>query len=209
MKVFPDLMICECCDSVYRRPMPMDGGVAHCERCAFELCRGGRLRADGWLALTIAAGVMFLMANSYPVLQINLQGIRNETTLWQSAGALAQGLAVPIAVPAALFIILVPFLQIFLLGWVLSYSRVGRRAPGFVYVMHILSILRPWSMVEVGLLGILIAAIKLSKLADIVLGAGIWAMAASMILMTIVSKRDLSSLWDMGEYSRQRTPARA
>ncbi|UYO93113.1 paraquat-inducible protein A [Pollutimonas sp. M17] len=166
------------------------------------------MSADGWLALTIAAGVMFLIANSYPVLQINLQGIHNETTLWQAASALAQGLTVPLAVPAALFIILVPFLQISLLGWVLAYSRVGRRAPGFVYVMRILGILRPWSMVEVGLLGILIAAIKLSKLADIVLGAGIWAMAASMILITIVSKRDLSSLWDIDEYSRQRTTAR-
>ena len=39
--------------------------------------------------------------------------------------------------------------------------------------MRLLVALRPWSMIEVGLLGILIAIIKLSSLMQIIPGAGL------------------------------------
>ncbi|MNI49332.1 Paraquat-inducible protein A [compost metagenome] len=54
-------------------------------------------------------------------------------------------------------------------------------------------------MVEVGILGILVAIIKLISLVDVTLGAGVWATAALMVLLTLIAHRDLSSLWSLTE----------
>lgn len=195
MQSFPDLVACEHCDSVYRRRFLARHEVAHCERCSAVLERGSWLDVDRWLALTVAAGIVFAIANTIPLIRINLQGLHSETTLWQAVVALAQGSAAPIAIPAALAIVVVPFMQITLLAWVLAFARTGRRAPGFPVLMCMLAALRPWSMLEVGLLGILVSIIKLSSLVAIVPGAGIWATAVLMVLVTLIAGRDTSRLW--------------
>ncbi|MDQ2822222.1 MAG: paraquat-inducible protein A, partial [Pseudomonadota bacterium] len=103
--------------------------------------------------------------------------------------------AAPIALPTAAVAVLVPMLQIILLIWVMSFAHKGKRAPAFASVMRLLVVLRPWSMVEVCMLGILVAVIKLSSLVQVYLEAGVWAMAALMILMTIIAGRDVRQLW--------------
>ncbi|RIX42608.1 MAG: paraquat-inducible protein A [Rhodocyclales bacterium GT-UBC] len=197
MRTFPHWVICEHCDSVYRRIALQAGQAARCPRCLAPLYRASRLDAQRWLALTIAAGIVFLIANLCPLVRISLQGLHNEATLWQSAAALAQGPVALIALPAALSIIVVPFLQIVLLGWVLAFACRRRRAPGFAPALRLLGLLRPWSMVEVCLLGILVAIIKLSGFLEVAPGPGIWAMAVLMVLITLIANRDVHWLWEM------------
>ncbi|MDR8398355.1 PqiA/YebS family transporter subunit [Paraburkholderia sp. USG1] len=196
MQTLPHLVVCEQCDSVYRRRTLVRHEVAHCERCAAVLYRASRLDVDRWLALTVAAAIVFAIANACPVIRISLQGLHSEATLWQSAAALAQGAAAPIAIPAALAIIVVPFLQIALLAWILVFARAGRRAPGFARTMRMLGVLRPWSMVEVGVLGILVAIIKLSSFVQVIPGAGIWATATLMVLVPLIASREIHWLWE-------------
>ena len=46
MKTFSQLIVCEHCDSVYRRRALAPGEVARCARCAMPLYRASRLDAD-------------------------------------------------------------------------------------------------------------------------------------------------------------------
>jgi paraquat-inducible protein A len=196
MKTFPQLIVCEHCDSVYRRLALVQGEVAHCERCRVVLYRADRLNIEQWLALTVAAAIVFMLANAYPVIRISLHGLHNEATLWQSVAALAHGEAASIAVAAALSVIVVPLLQIVVLGWVLVFAWIGRRAPAFTAAMKALNALRPWSMVEVCLLGVLVAITKLSSYLDVVASVGTGATAALTVLITIIASRDLYWLWE-------------
>lgn len=196
MNVYPHLVACEHCDSVYPRRTLAAGEVARCSRCDAVLQRANPLDVNQWLALTLTTAVVFLIANACPVVRISLNGMRREATLWEFAWALAQGAVAPLALVAALVIILVPLAQISLLSWVLIHARVGQRAPGFAWSLRTLALLRPWSMVEVCILGILVAIIKLISLVEVTLGAGVWATAALMVLLTVIGHRDLSALWD-------------
>lgn len=207
MKIFPGLTVCEHCDAVYERLPLASGEVARCRRCAAVLYRASGLDVERWLALTIAAAIVFVMANVYPIIRISLQGLHNEATLWQSVAALVHGASAPIAVPTALSIILVPFLQIALLLWVLGYARLGRRAPGFSQAMRMLVALRPWSMIEVCMLGILVAVIKLSSYMQVAPGPGIWATAALMVLLTLIANRDTQWLWELTAPPEEAAPA--
>lgn len=196
MKTYPHLVLCGECDSVYKRRPGKFGEEARCATCGALLYRGGRADIDSWLALTIAAAISFAIANLSPLIRLSLESLRNDATLWQAARALGNGAPGPIAVPLALSIIVVPALQIGLLGWALAYARAGRRAPGFALALRLLVALRPWSMVEVGLLGVLVAAIKLSSFMKVIPSPGLWAMAVAMVLLTLITQRDLRVLWD-------------
>ncbi|MEN3111686.1 paraquat-inducible protein A [Uliginosibacterium paludis] len=197
MKTFPDLVVCEHCDHVFERVELQRHEVAHCEVCGAVLYRAGRLNLDQWLALTLTAAMIFLLANCYPVIRIQLQGMSREVTLWQSFAAMGHSSAALIAIPSALTVILIPMLQIILLGWVLLFARAGQRAPGFAHAMKLLDSLRPWSMLEVCLLGALVSVIKLSSQVAVVVGVGTWALAALTILLTLIANRDIHWLWEL------------
>lgn len=190
------LIICEHCDSVYQRPALARRQTAHCLRCGALLEKARHLNADQLLALTLAAAILFLFANAFPIMQIGLQGLSNEATLWGTVEALAYGRITPIALVAGLSIIFAPGLQIILLAWVLVYARDGQIAPGFRACMRALEHLRPWSMLEVCLLGILVAIIKLGGMLDVHPGIGLWAMAILTILILLIAGRDVRGLWD-------------
>lgn len=192
-------IICEHCDSIYEAVPLKKGESAYCLRCHAILDRGPRLSLEQLLALSIAAGIMFIFANVFPVISISLQGLHNEVTLWGSVEALAQGRITLIALVTGLVIIIAPVLQIALLFWVLVHAQRNEIAPGFKGCMRALEHLRPWSMLEVCLLGILVAIIKLAGMLDVHPGAGLWAMAMLMVLIVLIAGKDIRRLWnDLG-----------
>ncbi|MBX8486578.1 paraquat-inducible protein A [Pseudomonas cichorii] len=196
MKPLSDLIICEHCDSLYEATPLKAGESAHCLRCKALLGRGHRLTIEQLLALTIAAALLFIFANFFPVISISMKGLTNEVTLWESVEALAQGRITIIALVAGLSIILAPLLQIALLFWLLLHAHNGVIAPGFKACMRALEHLRPWSMLEVCMLGILVAIIKLSGMLDVHPGLGLWAMAMLMVLILLIANKDIRRLWD-------------
>jgi paraquat-inducible protein A len=116
-------IICEHCDSLYQAQNLNKGEAAYCLRCAALLDRGHRMTIEQMLALSIAAGILFIFANVFPVISISMKGLYNEVTLWGSVEALAQGQITLIALVAGLAIILAPALQIALLFWVLVHAH--------------------------------------------------------------------------------------
>jgi paraquat-inducible protein A len=191
-----ELIICEHCDSLYEA-LPLEKGeTASCKRCGAVLARAPRLNLEQLLALTIAAAVLFVFANIFPVISISMQGLSNEVTLWASVEALAQGRITLIALVAGLSIILAPMLQIILLFWVLAHACKGVVAPGFKLCMRTLEHLRPWSMLEVCMLGILVAIVKLSGMLDVHAGVGLWAMAMLMVLIILIAGKNTRRLWN-------------
>ncbi|MDQ2822378.1 MAG: paraquat-inducible protein A, partial [Pseudomonadota bacterium] len=91
MAIYPDLVICEHCDTVHQRRGLVKGEVASCTACDAELYRCGGFNIRERLALSVTAGIAFLIANLCPIIRINLHGLESQTTMWQAAAALDQG----------------------------------------------------------------------------------------------------------------------
>ncbi|QTF08621.1 paraquat-inducible protein A [Brenneria izadpanahii] len=196
MKIYPHLTVCPLCNSLYRYRPYAAGQTALCRRCQCVLWHGDGVIAPRMLPLALASAITFSIACVSPVMTVNFHGAHNEVTLWQAAWALSPGEIFPLLALCAVFLlILAPLLQITLTLWLLLFVRYRRCAPGFIAVMKVLLWLRPWSMVEVGVLGFLVAAVKLSSLLDVSAGPGGWALAASVVLMTIVTGQDMRPLW--------------
>lgn len=196
MTLYPALVVCEYCDSVYRKHDLGVDEVARCGRCRAVLYRASRLDLDHLFALTLAATIVFAIANASPVIRITASGMRNEANLLQAIAALSHGTALIVGFIAGATLFGVPLLQITLLGWVLLFARAGRRAPGFGAAMRVLHWIRPWSMTEVFLLGVLVAIVKLSDMLNVIAGPGTYATVALTVLITMIAKRDVRTLWE-------------
>jgi paraquat-inducible protein A len=191
------LIICEHCDCVYEKVVLAKHQKTSCVRCGGVLQRFNGLTVEQRLALTFTAAVLWLFANFYPVMSISMKGLKNSATLWDSVLALSQGPITFIAMVAAISIIIAPAFQLVLLTWVLSFALGGQRAPGFKLCMRWLETLRPWSMLEVCLLGAMVAVFKLAGLLDVLPGIGLFALAVLSLMMIRIAGRDIRDLWDI------------
>lgn len=190
-----ELIICEYCDAVYQRAPLRTHQRALCVRCGGVLQRHVALTIEQRLALSLTGAVLLAFANFYPVMTIGMQGIHNSATLWDSVLILSSGTITFIALVMALAIIIAPVLQVTLLIWLLGFALCGRRAPAFAPCMRALEGVRPWSMLEVCLLGTLVAVIKLAGLLEVIPGIGLVALAALSMLLIYVAGRDIRDLW--------------
>lgn len=194
LRIYPTLIACRNCDALFRRPPLRNGDRAICPRCGTPLLRECP-RVDHLLALSLSAAVCFFVANTFPVIGISVGGRTQTTTLWGSALSLADHDTAPIAIVVALALVVVPAMQISLLCWILGFAHAGRRAPLQNMLLRIWSTLEPWSMVEVGVLGGLVAVVRLNGLLNVRIGIGMWAMAALALLLTVLTHWDSRSLW--------------
>lgn len=191
------LSICEHCDAVHERRPLAAGEIARCLRCGAELYRNRRFDLDSMLAITFASLILFVVANLNPVLVMELGGSRTDATLWDAILASYDAGVGPVAVVAAACLFFLPLSQMMLFAYVLLPLRAGWVPQGFVHAMHAIRHMRPWSMVEVFMVGVLVSAVKLAADAEITPGIGLWGFALLTVLMTLLSTFDLHELWDI------------
>lgn len=190
------LVICEYCDAVYARLPLQRGEVARCQQCGSELYRNSRADVDVMLALTLTSAIVFVIANSYPIVELNVQGLSSQATLWDTILFTLDSNVGAIAILAASSAFFFPLIQILLFAYVLIPLRAGRRPHALIGAMHALREMQPWSMVEVFMLGAVVSVVKLTAVATVIPQIGLWGFAALTLLLTILSSFDLHELWN-------------
>lgn len=196
------LQVCAHCDTVHRRRHLQLGEVALCTRCGAELGHRRNLSVNIRLALTCTALVAFIVANAWPVLTLEFSGRFSSTTVWGTVVALWQEQAQVMALAVALMLIVFPLMQIVLTGWLLWFARGDRPAPGFGAIMIILTRLRPWSMTEVFVLGLLVCIVKAGAYFQIQLDPGMFGYAVVMLIIAFFSSLDMRQLWWLVDIKR-------
>jgi len=64
-------------------------------------------------------------------------------------------------------------------------------------LVRMMQSLRPWGMIEVFLLGVLVAIVKLSSMATVVPGPALWAFVALTVTLTAVLSFNPGAFWEM------------
>ena len=190
------LIACHECDLVQREVALPRSGVARCGRCSATLYRSQPESLELTLALTAAAIVLFVIANTFPIVGLKIQGQLIQTTLYNTARMLYDEDMKSVAGLVFVTAIAMPALELFALTYLLLPLRLGRVPPYFAIVFRMLQAVRPWGMVEVFMLGVLVSLIKLANLAGIVAGVALWSFAALMLVMAAISTTfDARELW--------------
>jgi len=191
------VMVCHECDLINRVPPLPEKASARCRRCGGLLHRHKPNSVARTLALSLAGLVLFSVANTFPFLGFQLQGNLTQTTLitgvrqLYASGELGMAALVFVTSIAAPALRLASLLYLFL---PLYLNRTPRYlAPVLIFVER----LSPWSMIEVFMLGILVALVKLAGMATIVAGVALWSFAVLILVMAgINAVMDPQELWE-------------
>lgn len=196
------LIACEHCGMIFRRHVLQRGETATCARCGTVLWRYSRITLSGWLALTVTAFIVFLVANAYPVMGMSIQGMIREASMLDAvAMTWNQGFYIT-AVMTGLAGFALPLLLLMLLLWILWPLALGREPLGFRAVVRAVGMLRPWCMVPVFLLGVLVSVVKLAGMASVSPEPGLFAFGALTILLTLLDRLTPHTLWRFAEQAR-------
>ena len=194
-----DVIICEHCDAVYRSADAAHRTRLVCSRCHCPLSTHPPLQLDAVLALTLTAVMLFVIANVFPIIKLELGSEHTEASLFGAIVATWESGVPLVALLAAATTLVFPLALMLLTLYVMWPRRHGRRPRGFVAAMHALRWTRPWSMIEVFMLSVLVAVVKLGDSATVIIGPGLWAVAGLTILLSLLSTLDLHALWSQGD----------
>ena len=190
------LIACPECDLLQRVTPVTEGTLARCRRCLKVLYRPARENLDQPLAYTLAAAVLFGVANAFPIVGLELQGQASTATLFGTARALYDQGMLLLAVLVFFTTIVVPGIQLTAMGYLLLPLRLGhvpRRLPIALRVLHAI---RPWGMVEVFILGLLVSLVKLAGMASVVPGTALWAFGGLLMMVAAaVASFDARVIW--------------
>jgi paraquat-inducible protein A len=177
------LIACHECDLLHqRRPLPPDG-TARCVRCGAVLYRRKQNSLDRVLALTVAGLILFVIANMYPFLTFRLEAQIQETNLITGVKELYQQGMWIVAGVVLLTTIVMPLLELTGMLFVLVPLKLRRRPWKLALLFRTIRTLRPWGMMEVFMIGILVAVVKLVKMASIIPGTALYAFLALIFIL--------------------------
>jgi paraquat-inducible protein A len=152
------------------------------------------------LALTIAGLVLFCVANVYPLLTFRLEAQVQETTLISGVMALYdQGMWI-VAGVVFLTSVLVPLLQLTGMLYVILPLKLNQRPWALPFFFRVVRGIKPWGMMEVFMVGILVSFVKLAKMATLIPGTALYAfLALIFVLAASAASLDPHIVWDRSE----------
>ena len=160
------------------------------------LYRGHPDSLERTLALTAGAIVLFVNANIFPLVGIEIHGQLIQTTLFNAVRTLYEEDMRSVAALVFVTVIAMPALELFALTYLLLPLRLGYVPAHFAPIFRLLQAVQPWSMIEIFVLGALIALVKIANLASIEVGVALWSLAALMLVMAGISATfDARALW--------------
>lgn len=194
------LIACHDCDLLHRKHPLREGERATCSRCGAVLYQKKPDSLERTLILALTNLILFVLANVFPFMSFQLQG-REQVTLLISGGIelFHQGfwqLAFLVIAVGVFF----PLLKILGTLYVLIPLKFNRKIWRAQEVFRLVGALTPWAMMEVFMLGVIVAYVKLIDLATIVLGISLFSFAALIVVVAMAdSALDAEEVWERME----------
>jgi len=153
------------------------------------------------LALTVAAAICFVIANFSQLMDLTAVGRTNSTTIAGGAYQMwMEGEPIVGALIAFCAVIAPGFFLLFMLVLMIA----ARHTPPPFWVAEMLRWahhFENWSMLEVMMLGIMVALIKIAEVASVETGIGMYAVFALIVLIpSIMVTFDARELWSRVEW---------
>ncbi|MGB5832188.1 MAG: paraquat-inducible protein A, partial [Thiohalocapsa sp.] len=177
-------------------------GALRCPRCADLLHKRKPQSLQRTWALVIAACVFYLPANLYPVMAVTSLGQTQADTIFSGVVFLLTHGMWPLAAIVFIASIFVPLLKlIILISLLISVQRRSRWRPrDRTRLYRVTEAIGRWSMVDVYVVTILVALVRLGNLASIQAEAGAVFFCAVVILtMFAAMSFDPRLIWDAME----------
>ena len=172
------------------------GATARCLRCGAVLRRAHHDPLGRALALHLAALAMLSIAGLMSLMTVSTSGMDLSADLLSGPRGLHQHGLWELALVVLFTTAVAPLLRLASTTYVLVGLRLQRPPRHLRRFFAWLKHLRPWSMVEVYLLGVFVAYVKLVDLVHIEIGPALYALGALMLTIVVAdSVLDRQAVW--------------
>lgn len=191
------LRACHCCGLVHRVPPLGPRDQARCSRCETALRVRSHPRSRSRAAAFAAAGlILYPLAIGLPIMRIEQFGHTNTTNIWSGVIGLLGGGEIIVGLIVLLCSVVAP---VFKLAAMLMLSLpppfLGRRHRARTY--RFIEWIGRWGMVDVLLVAVLIALVKLGSWAEVAPGPGLVAFTGVVVLSLLSSAVfDPHAIWE-------------
>jgi paraquat-inducible protein A len=194
-----DLIACHECDTLYvKRALP-HGTSAKCLRCGATLYPSVSTNLDKLCAITLGALITFLIAQGFPIVELETNGITSNTTLIGAIVAMWDDGMEVIASIVFCATVLFPLIELVATLYLIVPLRAGFVPAGFQRVLRAIQFVRPWGMIEVFMLGIVVTLVKMTSLARVIPEAALFAFGALTLLFAVLLALDPRALWEYAD----------
>jgi paraquat-inducible protein A len=201
-----DIVACPDCDLLQRIPVLPPGGKARCPRCGHTVATSKPESLDHTLAFAVAAAIVLIITNATPLMGLMAGGRETSTTILGAALEMwLQGQEIT-ALLVVFCAVVAPAIHI---GFMIAILLAARRSPAPWWVGKLLRWSewhKRWGMVEVMMLGILVALVKIAELARVIPGIGMFAAGGLVFLIAAMTVNfDPHEVWGRIEWASGET----
>jgi paraquat-inducible protein A len=188
---------CHECDLVHDIPPMPARAAACCVRCGSVLFRAKANSIDRTLAWTTAGLVLYVVAVTFPFLAMRSGSISNQTGLLTGIHQLYNQGIIPLATLVLLTCVLMPLIQMLALLYIFIPLKLNFRVKFAIPVFRLFKHIKPWSMMEIYMLGILVSIVKLGKMATVIPGLAVIAFGLLIFVLNFaLSAVDAHLVWE-------------
>jgi paraquat-inducible protein A len=173
--------------------------AASCPRCSAALHRRKPDSLARTWALVIAAAILYIPANVYPVMTVIYFGKGAPDTILTGVRHLFEGGMWPLALLVFFASVTVPLLKLVGLTFLLISvrRRSGWRLRDRATLYRVVDAVGRWSMIDIFMLSILVALVRLGSIASVEPGAGATCFAGVVVItMAAAMTFDPRLMWD-------------
>ncbi|MBK8454125.1 MAG: paraquat-inducible protein A [Thiofilum sp.] len=182
------LIACPECGVVHQFQKLPPKTHAHCQRCGTTLYRyHPHWQNQSW-ALWLTSSVLFIISNSFPLFMMRTQGMMQELTIIRAVNAFWHSDLYLISVLLALNLLILPLLELMIVGWVLLTLTLQWQAHTALLGFRLLQEFKPWGMLEVFMLGTIVALVKLGDLASLVMEVAFVSFSLQMVVIALLNR---------------------
>jgi len=194
------LIICPKCETLHEVVELEKHTKAHCTNCNTLLYKNDPCLPDKLLALSLSAILFFIISNTFMIIQIDLFGSEEFMNIPSMLLRLFDNGFYLVGTFLALFLFVLPFIALLiylLLGISFKYGLWHSESKT---LLILLSNIRLWNMVDIFLISILIAMVKLIDLFALHLGIAFYSLIIYVGLDIYLSKSiKIYNLWSIYE----------
>ncbi len=197
------LVSCTSCGLLSRpAPNPQRG---HCPRCGAALTEASHASIQVTWALLIAAAILYIPANSLPVLISTSLGSSQSDTIISGVAYLYQSGSWPLALIVLIASVIVPLGKIVALAYLLITVQLGyvKNNQDRTRLYRIVEFVGRWSMLDVFVDAFIVALVQLEPLMSVEPGSGV-AVFMSVVVLTVLAARsfDPRLIWNAGRFKQ-------
>ncbi len=193
----PTLRACATCGRVHDLPPVPKRSVARCTRCRSIIKHGVHPASESrTAALSMTALILYIPAITLPVMTLSRLGHETVASIWEGTIRLLAEGHYGVGLTIFFFSIVAPIAKLIAL-FVLSFGgrRLSHSAKSRTY--HAVEFIGRWGMLDVLLVAILVAFVKLGDLVEVTPGPGAMVFAAVVVLSMLASIAfDPHAIWE-------------